>query len=128
MRKIRELLRLKYELGRSHREIAASLGIANSTVSDYVRRASTAGFSVPAVHACDRPGGIGACHRRNTDRQMGVVHVVRTGWPSRCGSAIAIGPPVDPGNQRRGRRASWHRFAGLLDASPPHAAGDTGSS
>ena len=26
MRKIRELLRLKYELGRSHREIAASLG------------------------------------------------------------------------------------------------------
>ena len=31
MRKIRELLRLKYELGRSHREIAASLGIANST-------------------------------------------------------------------------------------------------
>ena len=32
MRKIRELLRLKYELGRSHREIAASLGIANSTV------------------------------------------------------------------------------------------------
>ena len=39
MRKIRELLRLKYELRRSHREIAASLGIANSTVSDYVRRA-----------------------------------------------------------------------------------------
>ena len=34
MRKIRELLRLKYERGRSHREIAASLGIANSTVSD----------------------------------------------------------------------------------------------
>ena len=47
MRKIRELMRLKYELGRSHREIAASLGIANSTVSDYVRRASAAGFSWP---------------------------------------------------------------------------------
>ena len=30
MRKIRELLRLKYELGRSHREIAGSLGIAAS--------------------------------------------------------------------------------------------------
>ena len=38
-------MRLKYELGRSHREIATSLGIANSTVSDYVRRASAAGFS-----------------------------------------------------------------------------------
>lgn len=37
MRKIRELLRLKYELGRSHRDFAASLGIANSTVSGYVR-------------------------------------------------------------------------------------------
>ena len=45
MRKIRELLRLKYELGRCHREIATSLGIAASTVSDYVRRASAAGFS-----------------------------------------------------------------------------------
>ena len=31
MRKIRELLRLKYELGRSHREIAASLGMAGLT-------------------------------------------------------------------------------------------------
>ena len=44
MRKIRELLRLKYELRRSHREIATSLGIANSTVSDYARRAAA---SVP---------------------------------------------------------------------------------
>ena len=53
MRKIRELLRLKYELGRSHREIAASLGIANSTVSDYVRRASAAGFSWPLPEGLD---------------------------------------------------------------------------
>ena len=27
MRKIRELMRLKHELGRSHREIATSLGV-----------------------------------------------------------------------------------------------------
>ena len=53
MRKIRELLRLKYELGRSHREIATSLGIANSTVSDYVRRASAAGFSWPLPEGLD---------------------------------------------------------------------------
>ena len=32
MRKIRELMRLEYELGRSDREIAASLGVANKTV------------------------------------------------------------------------------------------------
>ena len=53
MRKIRELLRLKYELGRSHREIATSLGIADSTVSDYVRRASAAGFSWPLPEGLD---------------------------------------------------------------------------
>ena len=45
MRKIRELPRLKYELRRSHREIAMSLGIANSTVSDYARRAAAAGLT-----------------------------------------------------------------------------------
>ncbi len=53
MRKIRELLRLKYELGRSHREIAASLGVANSTVSDYVRRASAASLSCPLPEGLD---------------------------------------------------------------------------
>ena len=53
MRKIRELLRLKYELGRSHREIAGSLGVANSTVSDYVGRASAAGFSWPLPEELD---------------------------------------------------------------------------
>ena len=47
MRKIRELLRLKYELGRSHGKIATSLGIANSTVSDYVQRARAAGLVSP---------------------------------------------------------------------------------
>ena len=53
MRKIRELLRLKYELGRSHREIAASLGIANSTVSDYASRAAAAGLSWPLPEGLD---------------------------------------------------------------------------
>ena len=53
MRKIRELLRLKYELGRSHREIATSLGIANSKVSDYVRRAVAAGLSWPLPEGLD---------------------------------------------------------------------------
>ena len=53
MRKIRELLRLKYEVGRSHREIATSLGIANSTVSDYVRRASAGGFTWPLPEGLD---------------------------------------------------------------------------
>ena len=47
MRRIRELLRLKHEFGRSHREIAGALGIANSMVSDFARRAAAAGFTWP---------------------------------------------------------------------------------
>lgn len=53
MRRIREVLRLKHELRRSHREIARSLGIANSTVSDYVGRARAAGLSWPLPEGLD---------------------------------------------------------------------------
>ena len=53
MRRIREVLRLKHELRRSHREIARSLGIANSTVSEYARRAAAAGLSWPLPEGLD---------------------------------------------------------------------------
>ena len=45
MRKIREVLRLKYELGLGHRAIAASCAIAKGSVSDYLRRAQDAGLT-----------------------------------------------------------------------------------
>jgi transposase len=45
MRKVREVLRLKYEQGRSRAEIAASAGIGASTVSGYVARAERAGLT-----------------------------------------------------------------------------------
>ncbi|HYX20796.1 MAG TPA: IS21 family transposase [Thermoanaerobaculia bacterium] len=44
MRKIREVLRLKHESRRSHAEIAASVGIGESTVGDYLARARQAGL------------------------------------------------------------------------------------
>ena len=47
MRKIREVLRLKYELGRSNREIGTSLKVSHSTVGEYVRRTAEAGLSWP---------------------------------------------------------------------------------
>ena len=47
MRKIREILRLKYECGRSNREIGMSCGIGSSTVSDYLQRARTTGLNWP---------------------------------------------------------------------------------
>jgi len=42
MRRIRELLRLKFELGLSSRSIAASLGISKGAVSGYLQRVGAA--------------------------------------------------------------------------------------
>ena len=47
MRKMREVLRLKWECGLSNRAIARSCSISHSTVGEYVRRAEEAGLSWP---------------------------------------------------------------------------------
>ena len=47
MRKIREVLRL-HAAGRSQRQIAASVGIGQSTVGDCLTRARLAGVTDPA--------------------------------------------------------------------------------
>ncbi len=47
MRKIEEILRLKYGKGLPHREIARSCGVSAATISDYVMRAKLAGLSWP---------------------------------------------------------------------------------
>ena len=47
MRKIEEILRLKYEAGLSHRAIAQSCSVSPSTVSEYVTHAKAAGLSWP---------------------------------------------------------------------------------
>jgi len=45
MRKIKEVLRLKYDCGISEREISRSCSISRSTVADYIRRATAAGLT-----------------------------------------------------------------------------------
>jgi transposase len=47
MRRIRDLLRLKFENGLSSRVIAASLGISKGAVGEYLRRARAAGLAWP---------------------------------------------------------------------------------
>lgn len=47
MRKIREVLRLRYEAGLSARQVAASVRIARSSVGEYERRLAAAGLSWP---------------------------------------------------------------------------------
>ncbi|MBV9622494.1 MAG: helix-turn-helix domain-containing protein, partial [Acidobacteria bacterium] len=44
MRKIKEVLRLRLELGLGQRQIARSCGIGLSTVHDYLERAVAAGI------------------------------------------------------------------------------------
>jgi len=47
MRRIREILRLKYESGLSQRAIARAIGVSNSTVSEVFARLSAAGLAWP---------------------------------------------------------------------------------
>jgi len=53
MRKIREVLRLHYELGCTHREIHASTGLSKRSVSDYLKRASAAGLTWESARNLD---------------------------------------------------------------------------
>jgi len=45
MRRIREVLRLKHELGRNHRQISAATGLSKGSVSSYLKRAREAGMT-----------------------------------------------------------------------------------
>jgi len=51
MRKVREVLRLKWACGLGDRAVAASCSLSRSTVSKYVRRAKEAGLSWPLPDA-----------------------------------------------------------------------------
>lgn len=53
MRKIKEVLRLKFQHGHSNKQIAQSCNIARSTVREYLDRAQTAGFSWPLDPSLD---------------------------------------------------------------------------
>jgi transposase len=53
MRKIREVLRLKFQYGHSNKQIAQRCNIARSTVREYLDRAGKAGFSWPLDPSLD---------------------------------------------------------------------------
>jgi transposase len=53
MRKVRDILRLAWGEGLSHREVGRSLGIPFTTVADHVRRAKTAGLTWPLADDLD---------------------------------------------------------------------------
>jgi len=47
MKKIKEVVRLKYEVGLSNRAIAGACRISNSTVGEYLKRYKTSGMGWP---------------------------------------------------------------------------------
>jgi hypothetical protein len=47
MRRIKEILRLKFELGLDNRQIARSCNIPHSTVANYLRRVEAVGLAWP---------------------------------------------------------------------------------
>jgi hypothetical protein len=53
MRKVREVLRLKYACGASDRVIARSVGIGRTAVGEYIRRAAVVGITWPVPAELD---------------------------------------------------------------------------
>ncbi|NAT45259.1 IS21 family transposase, partial [Pseudomonas syringae pv. actinidiae] len=49
MRKIREVLRLKFEVGLSARQVAASLQVGRASVGEYLNRFAASGLTWPSV-------------------------------------------------------------------------------
>ena len=53
MRKVREVLRLRYALGVSERQIAITTGLSRSTVGEYLRRIAVIGITWPVPEGLD---------------------------------------------------------------------------
>ena len=56
MRKISEILRLRYELGFSYQEISQSQNVSKGTISEYIRRSKSAGLGWPLPEGMDETG------------------------------------------------------------------------
>lgn len=82
MRKIREILRLKHELGLRLRQIARSQGLSHGTVSQYLAWAAAAGIRWPVPEGVDEvalearlfPGNGEQPRRRRPEPDWGWVH------------------------------------------------------
>ncbi len=65
MRKIKEILRLKWAKGLSNRQIARTCGVGRPTVAEYLRRAAKAGLGWPLPDGLEEATlESGSCSRR----------------------------------------------------------------
>lgn len=79
MRKIREVLRLRWELKLNQREISASCGLSRSSVGEYLRRANVAKLSWPLPDNLDDDAALEA--RLFPPLPVGVRTVPQPDWP-----------------------------------------------
>jgi hypothetical protein len=76
MRKIEEILRLKYEAGLTHREIARSCVVSASTVSEYITHARAAGLSWPLPECCFVVMGIAGIANAYDRNRQGTISLI----------------------------------------------------
>lgn len=83
MRRVREILRYRFERGLGHKAISMRVGAAPSTVRETLRRAAAAGLSWPLGEevgdaaleaALYQPAGTKTGHRRSPEPDWAVVH------------------------------------------------------
>ena len=82
MRQVHEVLRLKWAVGLSDRQIARSLGLSRPPVAAYVQRAQVAGLSWPLPAGLDadpRLAGRPAGADRELVRHARTIHRARAG-------------------------------------------------
>ena len=75
MRKVREVLRLKFELGLKNRQIARSCLIPHSSVANYLSRAKAAGLRWPLPEEVDDEALEGKLFPEGTRRPEGAAPV-----------------------------------------------------
>ena len=80
MRKIQEVLRLKWECGLSNRAIARSCSISHSTVGEYLRRAQEAGLSWPLPADLDEDGLFEFLFPKSPDSSSRVIPCPDWSW------------------------------------------------
>src|SRR5215469_35506 len=83
MRKIKDVLRLRHELGMGQRQIARSCAIGQATVADYLKRAAAVGIGWPLPQDWDEGPACFAAATRRTLRPQPLGSGARQHRPPR---------------------------------------------
>jgi hypothetical protein len=88
MRKTKEVLRLRFELGLGQRQIARSCGMGLGTVHDYLERAAAAGFMANTQTLISQAYSAFNC--RNLDNALALMSE-NVSWPKASEGGRVVG-------------------------------------